>query len=196
MISNGHNNKGYSAEQQTSLRIVTIPLVLLLMFAAAPPALAGVFADIGAQSSRVKARIANMVDPVETTESGVHAGIGASRRVGERSEMGARLELDTIGSELFLAVRALDYRYHLSDRFAISGFLGAARLDLATPAYGWYGGGGLQFKDVIPNFDLNLDMRYSDKVARDNLLPTDPQGGSPDNFYDILGISVYLSYRF
>jgi hypothetical protein len=163
---------------------------------AVTPAVADVFIDLGAQTSRVKARIANLEDTVDTTESGVHAGIGASRRVGERGEIGARLELDTLGSDLFLAVRALDYRYHVSTRFAVSGFLGAARLDLATPAYGWYLGGGLQFRDVVPNFDLNLDLRYADKVARDNLLPSDPQGGSPDNFYDVLGVSAYLSYRF
>ncbi|MGH8167772.1 MAG: hypothetical protein ACREQ1_11060 [Woeseiaceae bacterium] len=159
-------------------------------------ATAEVFVDFGAQTSRVEARIANMEDTVETTESGVHFGIGVSRRVGELNEFGARLEVDTMGSDLFLAVRALDYRRHLSERFSISGFLGAARLDLATPAYGYYLGGGLQLKEVLRNLDLNLDLRYGDKVARDNLLPTDPQGGSPDNFYDITGISLYLSYRF
>ena len=169
---------------------------MMALLVSSAPAAADVFVDFGAQTSRVEARIANMEDTVETTESGVHFGIGASRRVGELNEFGARLELDMMGSDLFLAVRALDYRRHLSDRFSISGFLGAARLDLATPAYGYYLGGGLQLKEVMPNLDLNLDLRYGDKVARDNLLPTDPQGGSPDNFYDITGISLYLSYRF
>jgi hypothetical protein len=160
------------------------------------PAAADVFVDFGAQTSRVKARIANVEDTVDTTESGVHLGLGASRRVGERSEFGARIELDGMGSDVFLAVRALDYRYHVSERYAVSAFLGAARLDLATPAYGYYFGGGMQFRDLRPGWDLNVDLRYGDKVARDNLLPSDPQGGSPDNFYDVLGISAYLSYRF
>jgi hypothetical protein len=39
-------------------------------------------------------------------------------------------------------------------------------------------------------------VRYGDKVARDNLLPSDPQGGKPDNFYDLTGIAVYLIRRF
>jgi hypothetical protein len=160
------------------------------------PVAADVFVDFGAQTSRVKARIANMEDTADTTESGIHVGLGASRRIGERSEFGARIELDSMGSDMFLAVRALDYRYHVSERFAVSGFLGAARLDLATPAYGYYFGGGVQFRDLKPGWDLNVDLRYGDKVARDNVLPDDPQGGSPDNFYDVLGISAYLSYRF
>jgi hypothetical protein len=44
--------------------------------------------------------------------------------------------------------------------------------------------------------DLGIDLRYGDKLARDNLLPTDPQGGTPDNFYDVSGIAVYFSRRF
>lgn len=152
--------------------------------------------DIGAQVSRIEARIANMEDTIETTESGGHIGFGVSRRLGERNEFGARLELDNLGNDLLIAVRAVDYRRHVSERFSFSTFVGAARLDLATPAYGYYFGGGVQFRDLIQSWDLNIDLRYGDKVARDNVLPTDPQGGSPDNFFDILGASVYLSRRF
>ena len=164
--------------------------------AVAAPASADVFVDLGAQSSRIEARIANRDDTVDTTQTGLHVGVGASRRVGERGEFGVRLELDDLGSDLLIAVRALDYRRHVSDRFSIGAFLGAARLDLATPAYGYYLGGGVQLKEVMPGWDLNLDLRFGDKVARDNLLPTDPQGGSPDNFYDITGVSLYLRYAF
>ena len=176
-----------------ALRHAWVGVILPLV---AGPAFADIFVDAGAQTSRVKARIANVEDTTETTESGIHLGIGASRRVGEQSELGARLEADTLGSDLLLAVRALDYRYHVSERFSVSGFLGAARLDLATPAYGYYFGAGVQLRDLWPRWGLNLDLRYGDKVARDNVLPSDPQGGSPDNFYDVLGISAYLSYRF
>jgi hypothetical protein len=171
-------------------------LAVVLALLACLPAAADVFVDFGAQTSRVKARIANRDDTVDSTESGIHVGLGASRQITERSEFGARIELDSMGSDMFLAVRALDYRYHVSERYAVSGFLGAARLDLATPAYGYYFGTGVQLRDLWPRWDLNLDLRYGDKVARDNLLPSDPQGGSPDNFYDVLGISAYLSYRF
>lgn len=131
-----------------------------------------------------------------TLGGGFHVGIGAARPFGRRSEIGVRLELDNLGSDLLLAVRALDYRRHLNDRIAVGGFVGAARLDLATPAYGYYLGGGVYFKEVVSSWDLGIDLRFGDKVARDNVLPTDPQGGSPDNFYDITSLSLYLRHKF
>jgi hypothetical protein len=106
------------------------------------------------------------------------------------------VELDDIDGDLLLAVRALDYRRHLTDRFAVTAFLGAARLDLATPAYGYYLGTGVQLKELWPSWSLSVDLRYGDKIARDNVLPSDPQGGKNDNFYDLSGVSVYLSRRF
>ena len=157
---------------------------------------ADVFIEVGAQAARVEATIALQDDKITEDDSGWHLGVGAARAFGTRNEIGVRLELDSIGSDLLLAVRAFDYRRHLNDRIAIGGFLGAARLDLATPAYGYYLGGGVHFKDVVGSFDLGIDLRFGDKVARDNLLPTDPRGGSPDNFYNITGVSLYLRHTF
>jgi hypothetical protein len=54
----------------------------------------------------------------------------------------------------------------------------------------------VQIKDLWPRWSLSLDLRYGDKLARDNVLPTDPQGGSPDNFYDLSGVTIYLSRGF
>jgi hypothetical protein len=89
---------------------------------------------------------------------------------------------------------------------AISAFLGAARYDLATPAYGYYLGAGLQWRDILPGFDLGLDWRYADKVARDRFDPEeipsdadtapDETDTRPDSFYDISSYSLSLSYRF
>lgn len=162
----------------------------------AAPAGAELFVDVGASVNRIDSRFADRAGLVRRTESGLHLGFGARRSVGERSDLSVRVELDTVDSDLLLAIRALDYRFHLSDRFALCAFLGAARLDLATPAYGYYLGAGGQWKDIAPGWDLGLDLRLGDKVARDNLLPGDPQGGMPDNFHDIYGVSLSLSYRF
>lgn len=170
--------------------------VIIAVSLMAAPASAEVFIDIGAGVSQIDSRIANRSGTVNRTETGVHLGLGARRSIGERSDLGIRVEMDTLGSDLLLAFRALDYRYHISNRFALAAFLGAARLDLATPAYGYYLGGGGQWKDVVSNWDLSLDLRIGDKVARDNVLPADPQGGSPDNFHDIYGVSISMSYRF
>lgn len=170
----------------------TIALLLCTTgFAAAQP-----FFDVGIHSSDIDSRIANRDDTVNVSDAGLHLGIGARRVVSDRADISFRLELDSIDSNTLLAVRAFDYRRHLSERLALNMFVGAARLDLATPAYGWYLGFGVQWKALIRDWDLSLDARFGDKVARDNLLPSDPQGGSPDNFHDISGITLYLSRGF
>ncbi len=124
-------------------------------------------------------------DTTSTSESGLHLGAGLRRELAKGS-IGARLELDDIDGDLLLAVRALDYRRHLTQRFAVTAFLGAARLDLATPAYGYYlGARRASSKTCGRAGALGSTCEYGDKIARDNLLPTDPQGGKPDNFYDL-----------
>jgi hypothetical protein len=157
---------------------------------------AEVFVDVGVQSTRVEADIANQALKPESTDGGLHLGVGVRRAVGKRGDIGARLELDDVDSDLLLAIRAFDYRNHRSDKLAFGAFFGAARLDLATPAYGYYLGGGVHLKELVRGWDLGIELRIGDKIARDNLLPADPQGGRPDNFYDLRGVSVYLAHRF
>ena len=163
--------------------------------AIAAPAEGELFVDFGFATTRVEADIATLPDKVSDTHGGLHVGAGVRRELA-RGSIGARLELDDVDGDLLLAVRAFDYRRHLSERLAVTAFAGAARLDLATPAFGYYLGGGLQIKEVLPSFDLGVDFRLGDKLARDNLLPSDPQGGRPDNFYDLAGLTFYLTRRF
>ena len=54
--------------------------------------------------------------------------------------------------------------------------------------------GGLQI-NLWPRWSLGIDLRRGDKLARD-LLPTEPQGSRPDNFYDLSGVAIYLSRTF
>lgn len=157
------------------------------------------FFDVGLNASHIEAKVATANGPsVRSTETsgGLHVGVGARRTLAGGNEIGVRLELDDVDGNLLVALRPLDYRFNVSERLALGIFLGAARLDLATPAYGYYLGGGLQFKELVRGWDLSLDLRLGDKIARDNLLPSDPQGGSSDNFYDLTGLSVYLGRRF
>jgi hypothetical protein len=172
-------------------------LLAAAFLAAAPalPARADAFVDLGLNHTRVEADIATLPGKLTSTQSGLHLGAGVRREL-SRGSIGARVELDDVDGDLLLAVRALDYRRHFSERLALTAFAGAARLDLATPAYGYYLGGGVELKDVWPSWSVALDLRIGDKIARDNLLPTDPQGGRPDNFYDLKGLSLYLSRRF
>ena len=50
----------------------------------------------------------------------------------------------------------------LADRGAVPAF--GARYDAATAAYGYYGGVGAQWRNVVRGFDLNLDLRATDKL--------------------------------
>jgi hypothetical protein len=166
----------------------------LLAGLASNVARAEVLVDFGLNSTEVRADIANHAGIVSTTTSGYHVGVGV-RRTLKAGSVGARLELEDIDSNLLIAVRALDYKHAFSERLSIGGFLGAARLDLATPAYGYWLGGALEY-DFSKRWAVSIDLRIGDKLARDNLLPSDPQGGRPDNFYDLRGIGIYLSRRF
>jgi hypothetical protein len=175
----------------SSVRVVALAAAVVAA-ALAREATAEAFVDVGANATRVEADIATLPHTFTST-SGLHFGAGIRRSLSQGS-IGARLELDDVDGDLLLAVRAFDYRRHLSDRLAWTAFAGAARLDLATPAYGYYLGGGVELKDLWPRWSLGLDLRIGDKLARDNVLPTDAPGD--DNFYDLTGLAVYLSRRF
>jgi hypothetical protein len=95
-----------------------------------------------------------------------------------------------------IGVRAIDYRYRFSSRFALGLFAGAARYDAPTPAYGVYFGAGAMWRNILPNWDLAADLRHVQNAARDHVLASDPQGGRPDSFYKIDGGLFYLSRRF
>ncbi len=176
--------------------LFAVTIVSAVAVASVAPANADAFLDLGVSTTQVQAKISGATARARSTDSSLHLGIGVRRELPRGGDIGVRLELDEVSSDALLAVRALDYRFNVSQRFGVGFFLGAARLDLATPAYGYYVGGGLLIKGLAPRWDLGVDLRIGDKVARDNLLPTDPQGGSPDNFYDLTGLSVYLSRRF
>ena len=159
---------------------------------------AELFVDAGVNVSEVQIRLGDGSPTTKTDfEAAPHIGLGARREVSDASDLGVRLELDRVDDELLLSVRALDYRYRFRNPLALSFFVGASRYDLATPAYGYYVGAGAQWRNLFSGFDVGLDLRYSDKVARDKVLPTDP-GVVPreDSFYDISGIALSLSYRF
>ncbi len=158
---------------------------------------AELFADAGINYSRLQIRLGDDT-PKRTEDLGIapHFAIGARRAVSERSDLGVRAEIDDLDGDLLFSVRALDYRYRFRNPLALSLFLGASRLDLATPAYGYYYGAGVQWRNLLRGIDLNLDVRYADKIARDKLLPTDPASlPRPDSFYDLTGATLSLSYR-
>jgi hypothetical protein len=158
---------------------------------------AELFVDAGIGMNRVRIEPPDHVRTTLGTEVSPHFGIGARRAVSDRSDLGARIELDDIDGHVFMGVRAIDYRYRFANPLALTVFVGAARYDLATPAYGTYVGAGLQWRNVLPRWDAEVALRYASKVARDNVLPNDaPVGDRPDTYYDVYNVGLSLTRRF
>lgn len=151
----------------------------------------------GINAHRVRIDLADAV-PRRTTSPAAspHLAIGARRAASDRLDVGARLEFDDIDGRLLISARALDLRYRTQGPLAFGAFAGAARYDLATPAYGLYGGAGVAWRDIARGWDLGLEVRYAMKVARDLLLASDPDDERPDAFYDIASATLSLSRRF
>ena len=158
---------------------------------------AELFVDAGVNANSVRIDLEKGL-PIRTTKwaVGPHFGIGARRAVTKSNDLGVRLELDEVDGHSLIGVRALDYRHRFSAPVAINLFAGAARYNLATPAYSVYAGVGGELRDIVPKWNLNVDFRYAQNVARDHVLATDVQGARPDSFYKIKGVLVYLSRRF
>jgi hypothetical protein len=158
-----------------------------------------IFVDAGVNASRLE------FDPSDegrtpqrkVSTTGPHVGVGVRRLVSGRSDFGVRVEVDEIDGASAIGVRAIDYRYRFRGNLAVGVFAGALRYDGPTAAYGYYGGVNVQLRNVLPQFDLNLDVRGTDKVARDVLVAGDPVDNTwGDVLYQIYSANLYLSYKF
>jgi hypothetical protein len=165
---------------------------------------AEVFVDAGANANEVKINLNQVringvpVDQTSTTplNFGPHFAVGARRAVSDTNDLGARVELDQIDDHLLIGLRALDYRHRFASPLTFSLFGGVARYNLATPATSIYAGMGAGWRNIMRKWDLDLDLRYAQNVARDHVLATDPQGLRPDSFYKIESATLYLSRHF
>jgi hypothetical protein len=155
------------------------------------------FVDVGLNVNRVRTDLEPGI-PVTTSNLGVdpHFGLGARRAVSANNDLGVRVEVDQVDGHSLIGVRAVDYRYRFTDSFALGAFAGVARYNVATPAYSLYFGVGGLWRDILPKWDLGLDLRYAQNVARDHVLASDPSGDRPETFYKIETALLYLSRRF
>ena len=155
------------------------------------------FVDAGASASKVRIDLEKGI-PITTSNVMVepHVAVGARRAVNEKNDWGVRLELDEVNGHSLIGARAIDYRHRYGDTFALSMYAGVDRYNLATPAYSLYGGIGPQWRNILPKWDLGVDFRYAQNIARNHVLPTDVQGVRPDSFYKIESVLAYLSRRF
>jgi hypothetical protein len=158
------------------------------------------FVDAGVNANQVRAD-PGPPNPITTSSVGFgpHLGLGARRAVSANNDLGVRLELDQVDGHSLIGVRPIDYRHRYGDSFALSLFGGVDRYDLATPAYSIYFGAGAQWRNILPglpNWDLGLDLRYGQNIARDKVLPTDVSANRPDTFYKITSGVLYISRHF
>jgi hypothetical protein len=155
------------------------------------------FVDVGMNVNKVRTNLEpGIAKIVSNIGFDPHLGLGVRRAVSANNDLGVRLELDEVDGHSLIGFRAVDYRYRFTDSFALGFFLGATRYDTATPAFSEYAGIGGLWRDVLPKWDLGLDLRYAQNVARDHVLATDPQGARPETFYKIETALLYLSRRF
>jgi len=162
------------------------------------PEHAEVHVDAGVAASSILADITTNRPRTETgTGFGPHLTLGARNAVSEHQDLGAALEADAVHGVSLIGARFLDYRYRCDNPLALNLFVGAARYAAPTPAYGFYYGAGLQWREILPHWDLGVDYRYASKVDRLRTLPTDPQGGfRPDAYYDVSLGTLYISRKF
>lgn len=131
--------------------------------------------------------------------AGPYIAVGARRKVSTHQDLGVALEGDDISGRTLLSVRMLDYRYRFNGPLAVNAFVGASRYALATPAYGVYTGAGLQWRNVLPGWDIGLDYRTVLYAQRERDLPTDPEPlgtVKPDSLTSIYSWTLYLSRKF
>jgi len=160
--------------------------------------LTDLFVDAGASYNKLRTNRIYMQDGTlrRRTADGTdaHLGFGVRRSVTEHSDLGARIEYDRAGGDELFSLRMLDYRYRLGTRLAFSGFFGVGRYNVDTPAYGYYFGFGTQLLDIMPKWDLCVDVSNRLDMARRKSKESDPP---PENLqYDVRGVTIYLSRRF
>lgn len=155
------------------------------------------FVDLGVTSGRLRYEQDVVFLPAQVSdEQGAHMGLGVRRAYGKRSDFGARIEIDQLRGHALISLRALDYRYRMGANWAASAFFGFSRYDARTPAHGYYAGLGVQRRNVLPGWDVGLDLRYVDRVVRKKIKPGETIITWPNEFWSMKGAALYLSRRF
>jgi len=158
------------------------------------------YVQVGANDYRVQDSPITDVRLYSPWTLGPHFALGVWRRASAHQDLGVSLDIDEIdddGHRALLGLHMLDYRYRINRHLAWHVFAGPARYSLATPAYGFYLGGGPQWRDVLPGWDLGFEYHRVINAQRLRDLPSDPQGGDrPDSFHNIYSWGLYVTRKF
>ncbi|HZT05237.1 MAG TPA: capsule assembly Wzi family protein [Steroidobacteraceae bacterium] len=159
------------------------------------------YVSVGADYYRTLINLNLASQPRYYTKStvGPYFALGARRRVSRHQDLGVAVEADDISGRALLSVRMLDYRYRFNSPLAVNLFLGGSRYSVGTPAYGLYVGAGLQWRNLLPGWDVGVDYRNVIDAQRERDLSTDPEplgSPKPDSFHTIYSWTLYLSRKF
>lgn len=158
--------------------------------------------DLGASLLKLKVIDDFSAPPPEygDTELSPLVGLSLMKRTGERSIIGTKVELQYIDGTMLTAFRAIDYRYILGNRWQLGAFIGAAKYDFRSPAYGYTTGFGAFYRPKDwKEWSIGMEVQFMDKLARDKIHPDDkpstPATG-PDTFTNMAGVSLTFSRYF
>jgi hypothetical protein len=155
------------------------------------------FVDVGLRSGKLRLEYdVGSVPPVDKTFGSAHLGLGVRRLYTRHSDFGFRVELDNVRGRALLGLRTVDYRYRLGPQAAVTAFFGVARYSGPTVAMGWYAGAGLQWRNVLPKWDLAIDLNYGDKLQRTKNAAGEHFGTWTDAYYAMRAHTITLSRRF
>jgi opacity protein-like surface antigen len=149
--------------------------------------------------SRVNESITSHRPPYSSVKTGEYFAIAVHKTVSSLSSIGSRIDIQTFNDHTLLSVRAIDYQLALSESFKANIYLGAARYQFRTPAYGYSAGLGLLYHPSSwGNWGLQLEARYFDALARDKLTEEDSSSlnSTPDSFYSFQSLSFGVNYYF
>jgi hypothetical protein len=158
------------------------------------------FMDMGVTYGKIKAYCGHF--PIENNDKWIrnsgdpHLGFGVRRSISEHSDLGTRIEWDRINGHNLVSFRIADYRYRVSNHFAVNGFFGVGRHNSDTPAYGWYLGAGPQFLDVFKKWDLGVDARLHLKMSHDKVIQSGTSEVYTPEAISSIGVAAYISHRF
>ncbi|MDU0113634.1 hypothetical protein RT723_11620 [Psychrosphaera aquimarina] len=149
--------------------------------------------------SRANESVTEELPDYSSVKTGQYLAIAVQKPISFSSSIGSRIDIQGYDDHTLISVRAIDYHLTLSESFSTNIFLGAARYQFRTPAYGYAGGLGLLYHpSKWGNWGLQLEARYFDALARDKLSINDPPSidSTPDSFYSIQALSIGINYYF
>lgn len=156
-------------------------------------------AGINYYSIRIFEDILSPITPYNDFEWGQVLALSAMKRVSDNQFIAAQIDWQNIENHSLFALRAFEYNHQLADNWTTHAFVGAARYDYRTPAYGYTVGFGMRVKSwPMENFGVTIEAQYHDKLARDKLTADDLSSSEtgPDMFFDVRALNFTLNYYF